>query len=562
MFFAALADGSIEQVHVQKGVDQLAPPGSFTPIAGISTDAAESANPDVVTRVGMIFNWVPTRILYVTDPLANRILALDISDESSDPATSSNTLFAATQRAVSHVARSSIGPSTSPRPTPEVAARNFASNTTLGGGSDFYVLNRGNNSIVRMTQDGHVVARQQIHANIPAFRVNGLAVSDDARTIWITATAPRRQGVVLRIPAFGAGGVTTSLIDAARQAGSERRARTRRAHFCAAARARRASRPAVQRSRVRNVPQQREPATMSTEAWEPPTTRSCSASRTSKPASFDPLLGRGGPIARQHSIAELGVPCDLPTGIPAAANVISKRSAMTLRGTSLLDNIRIVDIERTRLRQPAAVRGRMNVLADGRVGRFGWKAHSATLVEFMAEALRDELGMTNPLAPDGSRQRVRHVVEARSRRGAADVARRVSQHHRSAVAGGRVPDRRPAPPCSTASAATRAISRTCSDPATPGIPRRRFIRSPISCSTTWVRARRRYPAGLRHRQRIPDDAVVARIGSRALPSRWPRGDHRSTRSRRMADRRQARRRRSTRSAPPIWQALMDFLGCI
>jgi CxxC motif-containing protein (DUF1111 family) len=72
---------------------------------------------------------------------------------------------------------------------------------------------------------------------------------------------------------------------------------------------------------------------------------------------------------------------------------------MTLRGTSLLDNIRIVDIERTRLSQPNAVRGRMNILSDGRVGRFGWKAHSATLVEFMAEALRDELGVTNPLAP-------------------------------------------------------------------------------------------------------------------------------------------------------------------
>jgi hypothetical protein len=118
-----------------------------------------------------------------------------------------------------------------------------------------------------------------------------------------------------------------------------------------------------------------------------------------EPGSFDPLLGRGGPVARQHSIAELGVPCDLPTGIPPAANVISKRSAMTLRGTSLLDNIRIVDIERTRLSQPDAVRGRMNILADGRIGRFGWKAHSATLVEFMAEAFRDELGVTSPPAP-------------------------------------------------------------------------------------------------------------------------------------------------------------------
>jgi hypothetical protein len=214
VFFAALADGSVQQVHVQKGVDQLAPPGSFTPIAGISTEAAESANPDVVTRAGMIFNWAPTRILYVSDPLADRILALDISDESSDPATSTSTLFTATN------ARYLTSPFFD-RPvdiapaTPEVAARNFASNTTLGGGSDFYVLNRGNNSIVRMTQDGRVVARRQIHANIPAFRVNGLAVSDDARTIWITATAPKRQGVVLRIPAFGAGEVTASLVDAA-----------------------------------------------------------------------------------------------------------------------------------------------------------------------------------------------------------------------------------------------------------------------------------------------------------------------------------------------------------
>jgi CxxC motif-containing protein (DUF1111 family) len=31
-------------------------------------------------------------------------------------------------------------------------------------------------------------------------------------------------------------------------------------------------------------------------------------------------------------------------------------------------------------------------MPDGRVGRFGWKAQTATLVEFMGEAQRDELG--------------------------------------------------------------------------------------------------------------------------------------------------------------------------
>jgi hypothetical protein len=396
VFFAALADGSVQQVHVQKGVDQLVPPASFTPIAGISTDAAESANPDVVTRVGMIFNWVPTRSLYVSDPMADRILALDISDESSDPATSPSTLFTASNSRYL----------TSPffdRPvdiapaTPEVAARNFASNTTLGGGSDFYVLNRGNNSIVRMTQAGRVVARQEIHANIPAFRVNGLGVSDDGRTIWITATAPKRQGVVLRIPAFGAGGVTTSLLDAAERDAANG-APAQGAHIFA--------QELGLEERLGPLFNGRGCDTCHNNVAGNDVDGGMGASDDTfvfrvahvEPGSFDPLLGRGGPVARQHSVAELGVPCDLPTGIPAAANVVSKRSAMTLRGTSLLDNIRIVDIERARLSQPPAVQGRMNILSDGRVGRFGWKAHSATLVEFMAEAMRDELGVTSPLA--------------------------------------------------------------------------------------------------------------------------------------------------------------------
>src|SRR5215831_4460167 len=45
VFFAALADGSISQVHVQKGVDPLAAAGSFTSIPVITTDAAESTDP-------------------------------------------------------------------------------------------------------------------------------------------------------------------------------------------------------------------------------------------------------------------------------------------------------------------------------------------------------------------------------------------------------------------------------------------------------------------------------------------------------------------------------------
>src|SRR5262249_57550017 len=114
---------------------------------------------------------------------------------------------------------------------------------------------------------------------------------------------------------------------------------------------------------------------------------------------FDPLRGSGGPIARQRSIAEFGIPCDLPTGITPEANALSNRSAMTLVGTSLLDNVRVADLERVRLLQPLSIRGRLNRLADGRVGRFGGKAQTATLGGFIAEGFRDGSGATKSPRP-------------------------------------------------------------------------------------------------------------------------------------------------------------------
>ena len=145
VFFAALADGRIDQVHVEKGVDPLVGAGAFSPLPVIDTATAESTDPNAVTRVGMIFNWVPTRILYVSDPLANRIMAVDISDEG----TVSQPVFTASNQRYLRSGFFDVPIDIAPA-QPEVAARNFASNTTLGGGSDFYVLNRENNSIARM----------------------------------------------------------------------------------------------------------------------------------------------------------------------------------------------------------------------------------------------------------------------------------------------------------------------------------------------------------------------------------------------------------------------------
>jgi len=117
--------------------------------------------------------------------------------------------------------------------------------------------------------------------------------------------------------------------------------------------------------------------------------------------SFDPLVGAGGPVAREHSIAELGIACDLRAGPPASANLISVRNAPPLYGLGLIDRISDAAI-----RSSAASgnnKGRVHIVRDAlgneRVGRFGWKADTATLEQFVGEAFRNELGITNPIAP-------------------------------------------------------------------------------------------------------------------------------------------------------------------
>jgi CxxC motif-containing protein (DUF1111 family) len=68
----------------------------------------------------------------------------------------------------------------------------------------------------------------------------------------------------------------------------------------------------------------------------------------------------------------------------------SVRNAPPLFGAGLVDRIPDAAI--------LAQNGRANVVG-GRVGRFGWKADTATLEQFVGDALRTELGLTNPIAP-------------------------------------------------------------------------------------------------------------------------------------------------------------------
>src|SRR5260370_11366745 len=68
----------------------------------------------------------------------------------------------------------------------------FPYTTLFRSGSDFYVANRGDNTIVRMRQDGTTVARRQVRliGGLPlgSLRLNGIATSPDGSKIWVTLT--------------------------------------------------------------------------------------------------------------------------------------------------------------------------------------------------------------------------------------------------------------------------------------------------------------------------------------------------------------------------------------
>jgi CxxC motif-containing protein (DUF1111 family) len=119
---------------------------------------------------------------------------------------------------------------------------------------------------------------------------------------------------------------------------------------------------------------------------------------------FDPLLADGGPVARSRSVSELGQACDLLPGIPHGATISSVRNAPPLYGLGLIDGIPDAAIlAGAAVGREHGVNGRPQLVepADGghRVGRYGWKADTASLEQFVADALRNEHGVTSPLAP-------------------------------------------------------------------------------------------------------------------------------------------------------------------
>ena len=144
----------------------------------------------------MAFNWVPDRFLYVTDPAHDAIVQLRLDDD-----------FHVFRVAATRRLRSPrlVEPVDLAPAVPEVANPAFSSNTTLAGGSDLYVAYRGSGTIVRLRQDGRIRAVARIalpgRGRVRAGELNGIAVSPDTRTIWLTIADS-----IVEVAAFGAPG--------------------------------------------------------------------------------------------------------------------------------------------------------------------------------------------------------------------------------------------------------------------------------------------------------------------------------------------------------------------
>jgi hypothetical protein len=202
VFAAVNADGSIVQIHVEKGVDGLAPEGT---IGALKDNMPFFSDPRgwAAARAGMVFNWVPDAIIYVADPARNALVALTLTED--------RQVFRV--EGIRRITAPELsGPVDLAPAVPEVVSLLFSSNTTLAGRSDIYVANRGNGTVVRISQQGAVLAVRHIeipgHGTLGPGQLNGIAVSPDAQTIWITVSGtlneyPGSPGAVVELPAFG-----------------------------------------------------------------------------------------------------------------------------------------------------------------------------------------------------------------------------------------------------------------------------------------------------------------------------------------------------------------------
>ena len=215
VFAVVTADGAIVQEHTLYGLDGLAPAGTVRPVLGGDGNAQQEG---VKPRFGVIMNpYNPPagviRQLFITEPFYDTIAIVNLTVSGTAP----YQVFGL--GSVSRIHSDALNIPVDLTPVERNSDdQNWASNTTLdeglpnSGGSDFYVANQGDNTIVRMKQDGAIVAIARITVNgqpLDNVVLNGIAASADATdtknptTIFATFVDPNSgQGGVLAMSGF------------------------------------------------------------------------------------------------------------------------------------------------------------------------------------------------------------------------------------------------------------------------------------------------------------------------------------------------------------------------
>jgi hypothetical protein len=202
VFAVVTADGSIVQEQTLKGLDGLAPVGTVSPVLRSPVDQDDGHQNHPQPRVGVLLNYSPSRILYVSEPSTNSIAAIGLTDD--------HVVFHIAS--VSRIHSEALNEPIDLAPVAmETSNTNWASNTTLDVQADLYAANRGDNTIVHMRQDGTVIARRRVEMSggrpMGELRLNGIAGSPDGTKIWVTLSGPvpgmgGLKGAVLELPAF------------------------------------------------------------------------------------------------------------------------------------------------------------------------------------------------------------------------------------------------------------------------------------------------------------------------------------------------------------------------
>lgn len=409
VFAAVTADGGVVQIHVQDGVDRLAGPGTVSTGQGTVstgqgtvTDHSNGNDPGVI---GIAFKWNPDRALYIADPGRDRLVLLELEDDRRHFTVASTRTISLPEfdRPVDVAAA-----------IPEIANPQFSSHTTLAGGSDLFVANRGDGSLLRLSQDGRLLARATI--DVPGLgplgpdRLRAIATSADAQRIWITISGDLpgfsgRAGALIEIPTFGEHGASATMQETqgtqADATLAERGKQVFQTDFT----------PQTGLGPLFN-------ATSCVACHPGPGGASIDESLFARRiAHMDPGSGRtvpidhpNSPVARRHALRDgMGI---VSAAMPSQANVISLRMPLALYGIARIDEIPDSVIEAQAVSKGDGIKGRAHHVVDAqgasRVGRYGWKADIANLEDMVANAFANELGVTSAT---GSREAGAEPIE-------------------------------------------------------------------------------------------------------------------------------------------------------